>query len=84
MFATKPLYEKCEISLACCACWSRIVVDQYDVCIPHCSLLVSGSDDLTAIVWDPLTRRQLASVPTGHTGNIFSVKVIYITNSIEI
>ncbi|CAI8058109.1 WD and tetratricopeptide repeats protein 1, partial [Geodia barretti] len=40
------------------------------------SLLASGSDDLTAIVWDPLAKKQLASLPTGHTGNIFSVKFV--------
>ena len=38
------------------------------------SLLASGSDDLTVILWDALKGRKLVKIRTGHTGNIFSVK----------
>ncbi len=41
------------------------------------SYLLSGSDDLSAILWDPYRRREVVTMPTGHTGNIFSVKVQY-------
>lgn len=40
------------------------------------NLLVSGSDDLNAIVWDPLQRKMKCCIKTGHTGNIFSVKFL--------
>lgn len=40
-----------------------------------CSLLASGSDDQHTIVWDPLHHKKLLSMHTGHTANIFSVKV---------
>ncbi|XP_015764226.1 PREDICTED: WD and tetratricopeptide repeats protein 1-like isoform X1 [Acropora digitifera] len=40
------------------------------------NLLVSGSDDLNAIVWDPLQCRTKCCIKTGHTGNIFSVKFL--------
>ena len=39
------------------------------------SLIVSGSDDLNAIVWDPLRRQMKCCIKTGHSGNIFSAKV---------
>ena len=50
------------------------------VCAVSCilffaSLLASGSDDLSAIIWDPFLRKTVVQMPTGHTGNIFSVKV---------
>jgi len=38
-------------------------------------LLASGSDDQHTIVWDPLHHKKLLSMHTGHTANIFSVKV---------
>ena len=40
------------------------------------SLLASGSDDTSAILWDPYCRKTVATMATGHTGNIFSVKVV--------
>lgn len=39
------------------------------------SILASGSDDLKVILWDPLLKRKLTVIDTGHQGNIFSVKV---------
>ena len=39
------------------------------------SLLASGSDDLDVILWDPLTKKLVTKIQTGHSGNIFSVKV---------
>ena len=39
------------------------------------SLLASGSDDLDLRIWSPLEGRSVACMPTGHAGNIFSVKV---------
>jgi len=42
---------------------------------PPCSLLASGSDDLDVILWDPLAKKCVARIQTGHSGNIFSVKV---------
>ena len=39
------------------------------------SVLASGSDDVAAILWDPYQKRAVATMHTGHTGNIFSVKV---------
>ena len=45
-------------------------------CAPYLfSLLASGSDDLDIILWDPLTQRLMTKIQTGHSGNIFSVKV---------
>ena len=38
-------------------------------------LLASGSDDLDIILWDPLTKKLVTKIQTGHSGNIFSVKV---------
>ena len=38
--------------------------------------LVSGSDDLHALLWDIDHRKEATRLYTGHTGNIFSVKVI--------
>lgn len=40
------------------------------------SLLASGSDDSTIIIWDPYRKTQKRTVTTGHQGNIFSVKFI--------
>lgn len=39
------------------------------------SLLASGSDDLDIVLWDPLTKKLVTKIQTGHSGNIFSVKV---------
>ena len=49
------------------------------------SLLVSGSDDLNAILWDPLQCQKKCCIKTGHSGNIFSVKVsfYYMTSSMS-
>ena len=45
-------------------------------CVPPIgSLLASGSDDLDIILWDPLTKKLVTKIQTGHSGNIFSVKV---------
>ncbi|GAB6027757.1 WD and tetratricopeptide repeats [Chamberlinius hualienensis] len=44
------------------------------------SLLASGSDDLHITVWDPLKRKKVQSIQTGHHGNIFSVKFVPGTN----
>lgn len=38
------------------------------------TLLASGSDDRTIIIWDPFKRTRENVVTTGHGGNIFSVK----------
>lgn len=38
------------------------------------SILASGSDDLHIILWNPFLKRKIASIDTGHQGNIFSVK----------
>ncbi|XP_057368390.1 WD and tetratricopeptide repeats protein 1-like [Daphnia carinata] len=38
------------------------------------SVLASGSDDLHIILWNPFLKRKIASIDTGHQGNIFSVK----------
>lgn len=40
------------------------------------SLLGSGSDDLTAVIWDPHRRKKLTTIRTGHLGNIFSLKFL--------
>lgn len=40
------------------------------------NLLLSGSDDLNAILWDPLRRHKKCCIKTGHSGNIFSVKFL--------
>lgn len=45
------------------------------VSLDFSSLLASGSDDQHTIVWDPLNHKKLLSMHTGHTANIFSVKV---------
>lgn len=38
-------------------------------------VLASASDDLHVILWDPYRYKQLHNLATGHSGNIFSVKV---------
>lgn len=38
------------------------------------SILASGSDDLHILLWNPFLKRKIASIDTGHQGNIFSVK----------
>jgi WD and tetratricopeptide repeat-containing protein 1 len=40
------------------------------------SLLASGSDDQTAIIWDAVAHRTKLIHRTGHSGNIFSVKFL--------
>ena len=45
------------------------------------SLLASGSDDLTIRVWNPLRRRQLTEISSGHRSNIFSVKFLEDSNN---
>lgn len=40
------------------------------------SLLGSGSDDLTAVIWDPHKQKKLTTIRTGHLGNIFSLKFL--------
>ncbi|EDO29936.1 predicted protein [Nematostella vectensis] len=39
-------------------------------------LLASGSDDLNAIIWEPLSYKKKCVIATGHTGNIFSIKFL--------
>ena len=39
------------------------------------TILASGSDDVQVILWDPFKAQKLTALKTGHTGNIFSVKV---------
>ena len=49
-------------------------------CIPwymHIRLLASGSDDYNIQIWNVLEGKSLACMQTGHVGNIFSVKVMY-------
>lgn len=41
----------------------------------HCRILASASDDLHVMLWDPFRYKELMNIATGHTGNIFSVKV---------
>ncbi|CAL1298755.1 unnamed protein product [Larinioides sclopetarius] len=43
-------------------------------------LLASGSDDLHIILWDPFMHKKLHSIPSGHHGNLFSVKFLPNTN----
>ena len=45
------------------------------VCICVCSFLATGSDDLNAIIWDVDRMCEATQHTTGHSGNIFSVKV---------
>ncbi|CAH2085043.1 unnamed protein product [Euphydryas editha] len=40
------------------------------------SVLASASDDLHVILWDPYRHKQIHTLSTGHTGNIFSVKFL--------
>jgi len=40
--------------------------------------LMSGSDDLSLVLWDPFRQKQIFNYKTPHEGNIFSVKVIFI------
>ncbi|XP_071486508.1 WD and tetratricopeptide repeats protein 1-like [Diadema antillarum] len=40
------------------------------------TLLGTGSDDLTAVIWDPHRRKKLTTIVTGHLGNIFSLKFL--------
>ena len=42
---------------------------------PFNSLLASGSDDLDIKIWNVHEKRMVASMNSGHGGNIFSVKV---------
>ncbi|KDR22656.1 WD and tetratricopeptide repeats protein 1, partial [Zootermopsis nevadensis] len=38
--------------------------------------LASASDDVQVILWDPFLYRKIHTIPTGHHGNIFSVKFL--------
>lgn len=40
------------------------------------SVLASGSDDVSIILWDPFKHKLLTKYKTGHQGNIFSVKFL--------
>ncbi|CAG7831709.1 unnamed protein product [Allacma fusca] len=40
------------------------------------SIVASGSDDVHINLWDPLRKKLLVSIPSGHHGNIFSVKFV--------
>ncbi|XP_047487482.1 WD and tetratricopeptide repeats protein 1-like isoform X2 [Penaeus chinensis] len=40
------------------------------------SLLLSGSDDYDVILWDVYSQKRIKTLPTGHRGNIFSVKFL--------
>lgn len=40
------------------------------------SLLLSGSDDYDIILWDVYKQKKIKTLPTGHRGNIFSVKFL--------
>ena len=44
--------------------------------------LVSGSDDFNIIIWKHSTQSMQTSLPTGHDGNIFAVKVVRIRKSV--
>ncbi|XP_071533166.1 WD and tetratricopeptide repeats protein 1-like isoform X2 [Panulirus ornatus] len=40
------------------------------------SLLLSGSDDYDVVLWDVYRQKRIKTLPTGHRGNIFSVKFL--------
>jgi len=40
------------------------------------SILASGSDDSQIIIWNPLKKKKLRAIQTGHRGNIFTVKFL--------
>ncbi|XP_066969854.1 WD and tetratricopeptide repeats protein 1-like isoform X4 [Macrobrachium rosenbergii] len=40
------------------------------------NLLLSGSDDYNIILWDVYRQKRIKTLPTGHRGNIFSVKFL--------
>ncbi|CAH1402550.1 unnamed protein product [Nezara viridula] len=42
--------------------------------------LASASDDFQVIIWDPFLYKKVQVIPTGHHGNIFSVKYMPETN----
>ncbi|KAF8785368.1 WD and tetratricopeptide repeats protein 1 like protein [Argiope bruennichi] len=42
----------------------------------YTGLLASGSDDLQILLWDPFLHKKLHSIPSGHHGNLFSVKFL--------
>lgn len=44
-------------------------------------LLASGSDDTKVVIWDPFRHKNLLSLKTPHTGNIFSVKFMPKSNN---
>ncbi|XP_077538991.1 WD and tetratricopeptide repeats 1 isoform X2 [Haemaphysalis longicornis] len=39
-------------------------------------ILASGSDDVQIMLWDPFRHRKLHTIPSGHHGNIFSIKFL--------
>ncbi|KAG1655228.1 WD and tetratricopeptide repeats protein 1 [Nymphon striatum] len=43
--------------------------------------LISGSDDVNVILWDPFRHKKLQTLQTGHYGNIFSVKFLPSTDN---
>ena len=48
------------------------------------SILASGSDDFHVMLWDPFRRKKMTDIDTGHQGNIFSVKVVAVTNDFKL
>ena len=56
-------------------CWFSIILCVSTPSLHPLSLLASGSDDVSVIIWNPYRRKAVATMQTGHTGNIFSVKV---------
>jgi len=45
------------------------------------SILASGSDDFSIMLWDPFKRKRILDFHTNHHGNIFSVKFMPSSNS---
>ncbi|XP_049781541.1 WD and tetratricopeptide repeats protein 1-like isoform X1 [Schistocerca cancellata] len=44
------------------------------------SVLASASDDVQIILWDPFKHKKLHTFPSGHHGNVFTVKFLPKTN----
>lgn len=91
-FKTHELFQqRCYGSLHCVERLELMYkLEKHDGCVnslnfhPNGELLASGSDDLTCVIWDWPTGKDLIKFETKHRGNVFQSKFLPLSGDLHI